>query len=370
MPPPDPPSPMATLALARPRAALLLVALAAGAAPPEPPTEFRLFRFGKNETTKGTFVLTPADAQACLARHRAYGNDLSIDYGHGVLEESAGEPQRAAGWIGGLEVRADGLWAIRVTWTETAAAMIRAREQRFYSPLFGVSKGHITEIVNVALTLTPATCNLTPLVASRVRGLTPKATSMNLKNCSKAQLTKLAEDAERLAAAEGATDECKAMAAAMRKLADEATDDEPTGEQEAASRILAAAREVTGLTDPGEVLGALEALGEAHSPVALEAEKVRARVTELVKLAAAPGPGCKVSPAEVPSLIEKGIADEAWLRGYLKVKSPLPASGASLQPGAGPGPGGAPVALSAVEDEVRRRAGISVEDWNKHKNPG
>src|SRR5690349_3210453 len=94
----------------------------------EPPSEFRLFPLGKIKTSKGTFYLSEKDARACIKAHAAYGNDLSIDYGHGAYEEAYGQPQRAAGWIGGLELRADGLYAVRVSWTIAARSMIASRE--------------------------------------------------------------------------------------------------------------------------------------------------------------------------------------------------------------------------------------------------
>lgn len=365
---------------ARFRAALALVQLAQGgqaAAPIEPPTEFRLFRFGRNETTKGVFLLTKDDAQACLERQLAYGNDLSIDFGHGVLEESQGTPQRAAGWIGGLEVRPDGLWAVRVSWTDEAASMIRKRQQRFYSPLFGVEKGHIVEIINVALTLTPATCNLTPLVASRASSPPPKAPRTMQIPCTQEELKKLADEFEKMAGADGASDEMKAMAALLRKLADEGSDDEEEGDEgkAATSRIVEAARKVTDLSDPGEIAGALEALKDAGRSVveASAQDKQRERVNAMVKLHATPGPKCKITPAQVKPLIEKGMQDEKWLVGYLKTLPVLAVAASVASQAAGArtdidGETGEQVVLSEEEERVMKLSGISREDWIKGRS--
>ena len=328
----------------------------------EPPTEFRLFPLGEIETTKGLFLLTMDDATACIERHRAYGNDLSIDYGHGVFNEHEG-PQMAAGWIRDLELRPDGLWAAGVTWTERAAAMIRAREQRYFSPAFVADEdGHVTEILNVALTLMPATHNLIPLVASRRSGPVPapqtlnkRTTTMDEKYVSSEELKKLAAEIDKMAEAEdkekaslkALADKCRSLAdggETLAKLAEDAApdsekkeaekasddkkddaektaeDEEKKEEAKAASRIVSAAREATGEQDPSRIVGALKALGESKGSVValtarvaeLEAVQKKAdesarreRIASMVKASAVPGPDCKVTPAEVERLVHE-----------------------------------------------------------------
>lgn len=364
----------------------------------EPPTSFRLFPLGKIETTKGVFVLTPEDAARCVERQQAYGNELSIDYGHGVFEESAGAPQRAAGWIGGLEARPDGLWAVRVTWTEAAARMLRAREQRYHSPAFLTDDdGHITEILNVALTLMPATHNLTPLVASRRSGRTKtlKRTTMEEKYVDASALAKLADEIEKMAEGEdkekadlkALADKCRALAEAGETLAKLAEDMEPESEKlgdgaddeekKTVSRIVAAAREATGERDASKVVGALKALGESQAAVttltarvgeleasqkaAAEAAK-RVRVESAVKLAATPGPGCKIAPSEVASLIKWGMNDEEEMLAYLSKK---PAHAAATTHGTATAKNGQ--TLSAAELDVCKRAGIDPDKYAAQK---
>jgi phage I-like protein len=352
----------------------------------EPPAAFRLFPLGKIETTKGVFVLTPEDAARCVERQQAYGNELSIDYGHGVFEESAGAPQRAAGWIGGLEARPDGLWAVRVTWTEAAARMLKAREQRYHSPAFlADDDGHITEILNVALTLMPATHNLTPLVASRRSGRTKtlKRNNMEEKRINASELLKLADDIEKMGDGEDKEKiDLKALAERCRKLAegsDEAPDSEKEEEEKASdddeekktvSRIVAAAREATGERDASKVVGALKALGESQGVVAtltarvgeLEANQRRARIEAAVKLAATPGPGCRIAPSEVASLVKWGMKDEEEMLTYLSKK---PAHVAATAHTASTAKNG--VALSAAELEVCKRAGIDPDKYAAQK---
>lgn len=385
----------------------------------EPPVEFRLFPLGTVETTKGTFLMTPADAAACVERHRAYGNDLSVDYGHGVFNEADGPPQRAAGWIKGLEVRADGLWATGVTWTETAANMIRAREQRYFSPAFMADEeGHITEILNVALTLMPATHNLTPLVASRRSGitahtLTKRNANMDEKYVSAEELKKLADDLEKMA--EGEDDEkaelkalaekCRKMAESgetLKKLAEDADpesekkeeakkasddekdaesaseDEEKKEEAKAASRIVAAAREATGHSDPSKVVGALKALADSKASVAtlsqrvaeLEADSKKAaetarkdRVTALVKASATPGPKCKVTPAEVDALIQWGLKDEAALSAYLEAKPVILSVASAPAPAAKPDRAAMLASLTPDQIAVIKTSGLTPEAY-------
>lgn len=389
----------------------------------EPPVEFRLFPLGTVETTKGTFLLTPEDAAACVKRHVEYGNELSIDYGHGVFQEADGAPQRAAGWIVGLEVRDDGLWATGVTWTPTAERMIREREQRYFSPAFMADEeGHITEILNVALTLMPATHNLTPLVASRRSGdrtpttLTKRTSTMDETYVSAEELKKLADDLEKMA--EGEDDEksqLKAMAEKCRKMAesgetlkklaedaepekaaddkdeaDKASDDEKDPEKmaedeakkeeaKAASRVVAAAREATGHTDPSKIVGALKALVDSKASVTtlsarvaeLEAANKKAaaesqkdRVSNLVKAHAVPGsPKCKVTPAEVDALIKWGLKDEEALRAYIDAKPVIVAASHVAAPAAKPDRAALLASITPHEAAIIKASGLTLDQY-------
>lgn len=133
----------------------------------EPPTEFRIFRAGQNETSKGTFTFT-GDSQAdVLAAFAEHGQDqLPIDFDHGMVSgPGTADSGKAAGWFT-LDIRNGELWAVNVQWTPAAADMLRNREFRFISPAFLTdASGRITRLINVAITNLPATKNLVPLVA-------------------------------------------------------------------------------------------------------------------------------------------------------------------------------------------------------------
>ena len=134
------------------------------------PAEFRVFPLGRVETDLGTFLFTREDAEELMRRYFRKGTQISIDYEHQALEGPP--PAPAAGWAD-LELRDDGLWAVRVTWTQRAAEFLRQREYRYFSPAFITERRkdgeHIVELVNIALTNIPATHHLEPLVARAVQ---------------------------------------------------------------------------------------------------------------------------------------------------------------------------------------------------------
>ncbi|MCS7069088.1 MAG: phage protease [Meiothermus ruber] len=133
--------------------------------PQGPPGEFRIFPFGSIETTKGLFLFNPEAGQQVMAAWQEYGNRLSIDYEHQALDPVANGPVPAAGWFD-LELREDGLWAVRVEWTQRARELLQAREYRYFSPAFYANEeGWIVELINLALTNIPATKRMEPLVA-------------------------------------------------------------------------------------------------------------------------------------------------------------------------------------------------------------
>jgi hypothetical protein len=136
----------------------------------EPPTELMIFPLGRLITTlKGEFILTEAGARELMQKYITHGTDLHFDYEHLSIEpEKNASPDLAvaAGWFD-LELRADGLWAVNIEWTDRAARMIRAKEYRYISPAFHADEnGEIHDLLNIALTNLPATDNLDALVAA------------------------------------------------------------------------------------------------------------------------------------------------------------------------------------------------------------
>lgn len=134
------------------------------------PEEFRIFAAGVIETTKGLFKFSEKSQKKVIEAAADYGNDLSIDYNHGMFSFFAVDPaeaSKAAGWFRPV-VRNGELWATRVSWTPKAEQKLKDREFRYISPTFRTSKeGEIEELLNVALTNTPATKKMKPLMASK-----------------------------------------------------------------------------------------------------------------------------------------------------------------------------------------------------------
>jgi phage I-like protein len=206
----------------------VLIALAGAAFNGDaPPSEFRLFKAGINETTKGEFLFDEKAAELVKASAAERGQvDYPIDLEHLSLDqESRGFDPDARGWFK-LAVRNGELWAVDVRWTPDGARRLSEKTQRYVSPAFFTDDDNrITEIVNVALVAMPATHNTPALVAANRRpkhmSLKDRMNALAARNSiAKGKLTKLADDAGgdapagKFAAAKSAAD------AAAQALAD------------------------------------------------------------------------------------------------------------------------------------------------------
>jgi phage I-like protein len=258
-----------------------------------PPTEFRLFVSGWNETQKGRFLFDADAATATMAAYKEWGIDLMIDLEHQSLEEETPpEPtaKDARGWCN-LELRADGsLWAVNVAWTPDGTARLTEKRQRYVSPAFAYdTEKRVVQIVNVAITAMPATHNTPALMAAcsskrmakmAASGpLSPKLVSSALaavaakdKNAALDVLQQFlaallggapSDEAPPSSAQGGAPDSSAAGAGAG------AGDDDATKQKDnmaAASRVAMA---LTGKTDPAEAMAELT----RRSQVSVELEK-------------------------------------------------------------------------------------------------
>lgn len=138
-------------------------------APSSLPTEFRLFKAGWNETSKGRFLFDSEAAASVMARYRRGGVDLMIDLEHGSLDApTRADSADARGWFK-LALRNGELWAVSVTWTPDGARRLSERTQRYISPAFnvGLETSRITEILNAAIVTMPATYGASAVAASR-----------------------------------------------------------------------------------------------------------------------------------------------------------------------------------------------------------
>jgi hypothetical protein len=145
------------------------------AAVSEPVREFLLIPFGAVEVDRPIagegFVFTRSHAESAVRWFQELGRKLAIDYEHQSfdrLNTRADGLRPAAGWIGGLAVREDGLWAVDVTWTEKAAELLRSGEYRYFSPVIywtDETRSAVAALGPVALTNDPAMRGVPALAA-------------------------------------------------------------------------------------------------------------------------------------------------------------------------------------------------------------
>jgi phage I-like protein len=136
-----------------------------------PPVEFRLFRAGVNDSSKGSFLFDEQAAALVMANYGKHGADIPLDLEHLSLDPASPrlDAHDARAWFG-LEVRNGELWAVNVRWTPDGERRLRDKTQRYVSPAFDVDEdGRIVDILNVALTALPATHNPYALIAASKR---------------------------------------------------------------------------------------------------------------------------------------------------------------------------------------------------------
>lgn len=268
------------------------------------PTEFRVFRAGLNDTTKGPLLFDDEAAALVMAAYVEHGVDVAIDLQHDAIDDRAraarSDAADARGWCR-LEVRDGELWAIDVTWTPDGARRLRARTQRYISPVvFYDDANRVTEVFNLSLVSMPATHGAVPLVAAR-----KLENRMDPKLIQDALDALIAGDAEAcaailkslvVAAAGGeASEPSDAGADATAQSADPAPSEEdkqpPAAMAASADATVAALRSALKVETPVAVLAAVNALKAKVDALTLAAQadelKERAAlIGQLVKLGA------------------------------------------------------------------------------------
>ena len=314
-----------------------------------PPSAFRIFRAGVNKTVEGEFLFDAEAAAAVMQAAQEYGNDLSLDYGHGMFAGLAVDPAeagKAAGWFS-LEVRDGELWATKVRWTKRAAAYLSEKEYRFISPAFRHDAKHkrISRLLNVALTNIPKMTSLAPLVAASQAHATPEARTMDLK----------------------------ALIALLSLKSDSSEQDVLTA-LAALSAQVSQTRELLALCSAGtvsEALGKVRAWQEAAGrTAAVEAKLAQAeaasRKLEIDTLLDKAVADKKVMPAEREFLASMAANDLDKFKGYLSARVAAP----GVLPGVvNPPKGGetSTVTLSQSDLDVARMLGVSPDEYAKHK---
>lgn len=143
----------------------------------EPVDAFLLIPFGEIDVERPiagrSFQFTPAHAASAERWFTQLGRKLAIDYEHQSIDRLNTRDdglRPAAGWIGKLEIRDDGLWAAQVEWTDRARELIASGEYRYFSPVIYWADEDYSELSSlgpVALTNDPAIRGVAPLAATR-----------------------------------------------------------------------------------------------------------------------------------------------------------------------------------------------------------
>lgn len=312
----------------------LLIELAAGA-DGAPPREFQLFPAGEVRTRKGTFLFDEKAATATLAAARAWGVRLAIDYCHASLGAmTAPDPAKAGEAAGSFvpAVREGALWATDVEWTPDGAERVASKKYRYFSPtILTDANKRVCELINVALTNTPATHGIAPLV---------------------------------LAAGEDNTKEGERMKGllAVLGLSADALEADAVARATELSGFVRELETVTGQTGRA-ALGVVRAgIESAKQCTALAAELATLRVAETVREVDAAVTAGKLAPALKPWALEYGAKDRAGFVAYL---SALPVSVVTAETKREPATKGAVTALSDADRAVCAQLGISEAEFAK-----
>lgn len=253
------------------------------------PTEFRIFSMGVNESEKGSFLFDAQSADSVMDEYRRHDKPMLLDFNHGTTYAAPTPEQAIAAGEFVPEVRTDGLWATGIKWTDRAAAALKAREYRLFSPYFehDPKTRRVLRLINVALTNLPALDGIAPLMAAsaanegddsmlteeEIRKLQEKVTALS------AQIT---ERDTRIKALEGQT--ATVALSAVVGLSATANDGDVRARVTEVMTFRRGVLETLGKDNDAAALGALTVLKQQASEV--EALKVQLQEKERVALAA------------------------------------------------------------------------------------
>lgn len=362
----------------------------------EPPTEFRLFSVGINQTEKGDFLWDAVAAATCMTFYQNKKVDLSMDWEHQALAEPPVEAPASAWWT--PEIRDGELWASDVKWTPRAAQQLRNKEYRYFSPAFTFDQEtrRPDRIINAALTNIPAMDAIAPLVAANAVTATAKETTdmEELKAelaALKAKQTATETEMSALRAQLSAkTEECAALTVKLSGMADEEKEecravglrfDAPKTERRSTVAALSATaaklRELTGeATDAAAIARVVVMKGDAAEVVQLRASSAdaeeRAISAEVGTVLADGVKAKKIPPSEdhpsrkrlMTAALGMGngkMTKEAiaWLKAEIADRAPIVAGTETV---ARPVPG---LALTQQQKYMARLSGMSIEDRAK-----
>ena len=337
--------------------------------------EFLALPFGNpfyGRDGRGPWILRDkAHAEQVIAASKSHlgGCEMMVDYDHQsalAAVEGVGGRAAASGWVKQLTAGEDGIH-VTVDWTPAAEAALAAREYRYVSPNFRVSKDtrEVTRLVNIGLTNSP-NLELPALAAEDPRVSAEEKPGM--------KMIALATLASALALAATATE--AEVLAAIGSL--KTTGDADKTRAEAAETVLASTRTALGLADDAATDVVLAAVASAKAGGApdpakfvpragydelagrlkvIEEERILAQVDQAVTEG-------KVPPAMKDWAISLGKKDATELASYLASAVPFAGQAPQLM--------GEPKrqVTQLTEDEIIacEMTGMSREDFLKARN--
>ena len=136
----------------------------------EPPTEFCVIPWGKNESENGPYIYDDKSSKTVMDGYNRRGIECMFDWHHASLDPHPADPKEAiksAGWHKLDSRQGKGLFAVDIRWTPPAMKAFANKEIRYFSPAFDADKsGRVVDYINCALTNLPATHNNQSLIAA------------------------------------------------------------------------------------------------------------------------------------------------------------------------------------------------------------
>ena len=322
----------------------------------EPPREFLLFPEGAVTLEGiGDAYLTETAGRQIIKDFERRGNDMVIDYEHQSLSDGVAP---AAGWIKGLVWSAgEGLRAV-VEWTQRAKEHLKAREYRYFSPVFMVraTDNMIVKLINVALTNQPKTNHLPPIVAKMDLTQTPTKEEEQMDELKK--LLGLAADA----AEEKVTEAVKAIVAKLKN-----PDPPPIACKEVLTAI--GAKEDAGKEEVLRMVASLKAPNEvaitlSHEVAALKTRLAHKDQEDLITLALKEG---KTSPEELDKWGKKLALENPEQFRLIVLSRPfgsvIPVEGIRVAAKDGRAAG-----MDETQRAINEMCGVSEETFKKYNN--
>lgn len=337
-------------------------------------------RPGPGKTWKLNDAQGQAIAAALNARHGEGRAKFVLDYDHQtLLAAKNGQPAPASGWSRQFAWRpGQGLFALNVSWTERAKALIDAEEYMYISPVIGFDEatGEVQDVMLAALTnypclmemgaVTQAVAQLNATGSSFSLPNQPSESSMTLLAALMAALVLPAETTEAQAIEAVKTLKTKADTppkALVPAALSAALGIKPEADEATALSAVATLKG-TGAAANGFDTTSVKLVQEMQAQVAALTAQIHGdRVTQMVTEALSAG---KLVPAQKDWAIKLGQTSVEQLSAFIAAAPVIAGALGTPQSGGkegGTGSGTGVAALSSDELRIATAMGIKPEDF-------